>query len=206
LARLRVDHVDVLILHDVEYAKDLDQVAGEAYDAVQELKRAGRVHFVGLSGYPLSVLREVVDRAEVAHPNDPFDVVLSYCHGNLNDTTLVEALPYFSKQAVIHAAPLSQGLLTPGGIRLRGEHAAPDRLRQACSQASAHCAVKGASIVALAMRYSTTLDVRIATTVVSCSSPAEVEAVVEAVTTDTEDDDLLEEVLAILAPVHNVTW
>ena len=45
------------------------------------------------------------------------DVILSYCHNSLNDSTLVDELPYFTEKGVgvISASPLSMGLLTKVG-------------------------------------------------------------------------------------------
>ena len=46
------------------------------------------------------------------------DVVLSYCKYALNDTELLDYLPWFQEQgiAVINASPFAMGLLTDRGI------------------------------------------------------------------------------------------
>ena len=48
------------------------------------------------------------------------DVVLSYCKYALNDTELLDYLPWFQEQgiAVINASPFAMGLLTDRGIVL----------------------------------------------------------------------------------------
>jgi len=47
-------------------------------------------------------------------PEGSVDVVLSYCHYSLNDTTLLDILPYLKRKGVgiINAGVLSMGLLT----------------------------------------------------------------------------------------------
>src|SRR6266567_2515742 len=47
----------------------------------------GKARFIGITGYPLRVFREVSDRTHV-------DTILSYCHYCLNDTSLEDLLPY----------------------------------------------------------------------------------------------------------------
>ena len=55
-----------------------------------QLKDAGKIRFIGVTGLPLRVLKEVLERSEVK-----IDTVLSYCHYSLNDTSLLDYLPYF---------------------------------------------------------------------------------------------------------------
>ena len=47
-------------------------------------------------------------------PKGMVDVVLSYCHNTLNDTSLADMLPYFSEKGVgvISASCTSMGLFT----------------------------------------------------------------------------------------------
>jgi L-galactose dehydrogenase len=77
-------------------------------------------------------------------------------------------------------------------------------VKAACARAAAHCRARGASIGQLAIQYAVA-NPDVATTVVGTADPAEVEANVRAVA-EPLDRALLDEVLAILAPVHNVTW
>src|SRR3569832_718008 len=50
LERLRTDHLDVILCHDVEFV-DLDYVVNETLPAVREQQKKGKVKFVGVSGY-----------------------------------------------------------------------------------------------------------------------------------------------------------
>lgn len=69
------------------------------------------------SGYPLSVLLRLAILVKHTAPYKPLDVVLSYCHLNLQNRTLLDFKTAFDQRAgvkqVIAASPLSMGLLTP---------------------------------------------------------------------------------------------
>ena len=155
LQRLGLDYVDVLQLHDVEYAPDLesspdaDFVVKVALPALQELKDKGLCRFIGITGYPLDFLKEVVERSEVK-----IDTVLTYCHLSLNDSTLVEYFPFFAERGIplINASPVSMGLLTHSSPP--SWHPATHEVKEACSKAADYCAQRGVSITKLAMQYS----------------------------------------------------
>lgn len=58
---------------------------------------------MGFSGLPLKIFRSIIDRV----PPGAVDVVLSYCHYNLLDTSLESLLPYLKARARTQAqAPL----------------------------------------------------------------------------------------------------
>jgi Uncharacterized protein conserved in bacteria (DUF2252)/Aldo/keto reductase family len=80
LARLGVDHADLIQCHDVEFGT-LHQVASETIPALRELQNAGLVRGVGITGYPLPALACIAARA-------PLDTVMSYCPYNLQDRRL----------------------------------------------------------------------------------------------------------------------
>lgn len=58
LGYLGLDYVDVLQIHDVEFAPNLDVVVNETLPAVEEARKQGKVKYIGYSGYPLNVLKE----------------------------------------------------------------------------------------------------------------------------------------------------
>ena len=62
-------------------------------------------------------------------PKGAVEVVLSYCHHCLNDTSLLELVPYLQDKGVgiISASPLSMGLLSGGGYP--EWHPAPPELK-----------------------------------------------------------------------------
>ncbi|KAF3487629.1 hypothetical protein F2Q69_00057862 [Brassica cretica] len=114
LERLQLDYVDILQCHDIEFGS-LDQIVSETIPALQKLKREGKTRFIGITGLPLSIFTYVLDRV----PPGTVDVILSYCHYGVNDSALVDLIPYLKGKGVgvISASPLAMGLLTEqGGI------------------------------------------------------------------------------------------
>lgn len=196
LQRLGVDVIDLIQCHDIEFG-DLNQIVEETLPALRSLQAAGKVRFVGITGYPLRSFEYVIQRAEV-------DTILSYCRYSLNDAALAALLPELRSRSigVISASPLSMGLLTQ-----RGEpawHPAPDEVKAACRKAAAHCAEKGADLSRLALQFAVR-NSDIATTLVGTASPENLKknaAWIE----EPLDEDLLAEVLAILAPIQGATW
>ncbi len=195
LQRLRTDHVDILIAHDVEYA-DPSVVFGEGIPALQALKREGKTRVIGVSGYPLDVLRRVTDHAEL-------DVVLSYCHNCLIDTTLIDYTRVWREQGlgVISASPVAMGLLTSSPPDW---HPAPEPVKRAARQAAEHCERRGASLPFLAVQFALR-NSAIDSTLTGAARLLELEENVRAMTTPI-DDELLAEVREILAPVTDVGW
>ncbi|HEX4055147.1 MAG TPA: aldo/keto reductase [Tepidisphaeraceae bacterium] len=196
LKRLGVGYIDLIHAHDIEFG-NLDQVIGETIPALRKLQTAGKVRFIGVTGLPLSALRRVVEAT-------PIDAILSYCHFELNDTALADLIPILKKRGVgvINASPLGMGLLSNRGTP--SWHPAPEEVKETCARAAAHCRVRGASIEKLAVQFSLT-NPDIATTVVGSANPKNMERNI-AWADEAVDQAMLQEVLTILKPVHNVTW
>lgn len=198
LARLNVDHVDFLFCHDIEFV-ELAQIWEETLPALQKLKDAGKTRHIGISGLPLHIFKEVIAKAP-----EMVDIILSYCRYSLNDTGLAELLPFLDQHQVdiVNASPTGMGLLTDRGAP--DWHPAPQDIQDACAKAVAHCQAKGADISKLAMQYSCANE-RIPTTLFSSANPERIKN--NAKFLDEEmDQELLAEVLDILAPVKNKTW
>lgn len=89
------------------------QIVNETIPALQKLKDAGKIRFIGITGLPLGIFTYVLDRV----PPGSVDVILSYCHYSINDSTLEDLLPYLKSKGigVITASPLAMGLLTESG-------------------------------------------------------------------------------------------
>lgn len=196
LRRLGVEHVDLIQCHDIEFGSP-DQIVAETLPALERVQKQGKARFIGITGYPLPILRDVAARA-------PVDTILSYCHYCLNDTTLAPQLPGLAEQGigVINASPLAMGLLTERGAP--SWHPAPPELTAACRRAADACRRRGADIADLALRFSLSHP-GLATTLVGTASVENLRRNVAAVG-QPPDADLLAEVRAILAPVQDLTW
>lgn len=169
LERLQLDYVDILHCHDIEFGS-LDQIVSETIPALQKLKQEGKTRFIGITGLPLSIFTYVLDRV----PPGTVDVILSYCHYGVNDSTLVDLIPYLKGKGVgvISASPLAMGLLTEqGGPEW---HPASPELKSACKAAAAHCKSKGKKITKLALQYSLA-NKEISSVLVGMSSVSQVE-------------------------------
>lgn len=203
LERLQLDYVDILQCHDIEFGS-LDQIVNETIPALQKLKEAGKTRFIGITGLPLEVFTYVLDRV----PPGTLDVILSYCHHSVNDSTLEDIVPYLKSKGVgiISASPLAMGLLTEAGPP--EWHPASPELKSACRAAATYCKKNGKNISKLAMQYSL-LNKEITSVLVGMRS---VEQVEENVTAARElaasgiDEAALSEVGTILKPVKNQSW
>jgi aryl-alcohol dehydrogenase-like predicted oxidoreductase len=196
LARLGCGHIDLIQCHDIEFA-DLEQVVEETIPAMVRLRETGKVRFVGVTGYPLIPLAYVAGRA-------PVDTVLSYCRYTLLDRELLRWMPHFESRGigVINAAPLAMGLLSERGAP--PWHPAPARLRDHAAQAAQVCRQRGVDIAQVALRFAVAPP-RFATTVVGSASVAEMTRNVRWAT-EPLDEDLLNEIVALVAPVLNTAW
>lgn len=195
-ARLGVDYIDLLQCHDIEFAS-LDQIVDETIPALLSLKRAGRIGHIGITGLPLKIFPAVLDRL----PPGDVETILSFCHYELNDTSLEGFLPYFSAKGigVINASPTGMGLLTPRG--LPSWHPAPPALVAGARRAIDYCESVGADIVKLAIQFAVAHP-GIATTLVSSANPENIRRNATYVS-EPMDQELLARVLEILRPIHN---
>jgi len=103
---------------------------------------------------------------------------------------------------LINASPLSMGLLT-----MRGApewHPAPDEIRNACQRAANICRNGGTSLEKLAIQYSVS-NKSIPTTLVSTARPENIKKNIRW-TEEVLNQELLEDVLNELSPIHNLTW
>jgi L-galactose dehydrogenase len=196
LRRLNTDYVDMLFLHDIEFVEP-DIIVGEAIPALQRLKKEGKIRFAGICGLPLALFEQMLPQADV-------DVIISYCHYSLNDTSLLGLLPLLKERGVglVNASPISMGLLSTRGTP--DWHPASAELKETCLRAARLVEERGEDIAKLAIQFSTAEE-RIPTTLVSTANPANI-ARNAAWTDEPMDPELLSEVLDVLKPVHNETW
>jgi aryl-alcohol dehydrogenase-like predicted oxidoreductase len=193
LERMGVDHLDVILCHDIEFV-DMRQIVDETLPALRKVQQSGKVRFVGISGYPMQVFKYVLDRADL-------DVILSYNHYTLQNTMLADLVPYLNGKGVgiMNAAPFSARLLT--NTELPKWHKATPRVREIAKRAAEHCAKRGTDIAKLALQFSIA-NPDMATCIVGSANPANVKKWAEWAA-EPVDAQLLREVQDILRPIHN---
>ena len=199
MERLGVDHIDLINVHDIEFA-DLHQVVEETLPALVELREKGVVGHVGITDLQLENLQWVVDHAA----SGTVESILNFCHFTLNDDKLLDFLDYFEERGigVINASPLSMGLLSQRGVP--SWHPAPASLVEARRRAVEHCSAKGYPIEKLAMQFSVS-EPRIATTLFSSANPANVAKNI-AFVGEQPDMELVNEVKRIIGDQQRVSW
>lgn len=62
LERLGLTYVDVIQVHDMEFAPNVDIIVKQTLPAMQRAKELGKVRHIGLTGYPLKIHRDVLAR------------------------------------------------------------------------------------------------------------------------------------------------
>ncbi|KAK3294946.1 Aldo/keto reductase family-domain-containing protein [Chaetomium fimeti] len=135
LQRLHTPYLDLVYMHDVEFA-----TPAEVVGAVRALRRLrdeeGVVRYVGISGFPVATLCALAERVR-AETGEPLDAVLSYGHFTVQNRVLglpwvggegeekeegeagLAPLTRFKKagvDVVLNASILGMGLLTSRGI------------------------------------------------------------------------------------------
>ncbi|MFM8274559.1 MAG: aldo/keto reductase [Gemmata sp.] len=198
LKRLRTDHVEILLAHDIEFADDYEYVFNETYRVLQQLKKEGKTRFIGMSCYPLGLLKRAVERCEL-------DAVISYAHCNLFNTRLLsELLPTATARGtgVMNASPLAMGLLTNQGPQpwFPGQ----PEVVEACRRAAQLCRDRGADISFLGMQFAYAQK-GVPCTLTGAARKSELEVNLKALAAPI-DRALLADVLAVLAPVRDWTW
>lgn len=199
LERMGVDHIDIIQIHDVEFA-DNRQVIHETLPALHGLKESGKVRFVGITGLPLENLNEIISHTD----QGLVETILTFCHYSLNDDSLTDHLPYYEtkKIGVINAAPISMGLLSERGVP--DWHPATAEVVKVCGKAVEHCKSRGEQIEKLAFQFSVR-EPGITTTLFSSANPLNVVRSIRWIE-EPINEELLREVLEILQPVQRITW
>uniref|UniRef100_A0A182PJL9 NADP-dependent oxidoreductase domain-containing protein n=1 Tax=Anopheles epiroticus TaxID=199890 RepID=A0A182PJL9_9DIPT len=169
LQLLGLGYIDVVQIHDVEFAPSLDIVVNETLPALEALRAEGKIRFIGVSAYPLAVLKQIISKAP-----GRFDTVLSYCRNTLFDDSLKEYIPFFEehKLGIICASGHGMGLLTNGGPQ--PWHPAGQQMKDVCHEAAERCVKAGVELGKLAMHHTVQMQGP-ATFLVGMQTPALVE-------------------------------
>ena len=114
LERLGLDYIDLIQVHDVEFCQSLEQLVKYTIPALIDLKAAGKVRYIGLTGYSLETLVRLI----FLLPPGTVDAVLTYCRCTLIDQALLGSpMQFFTHHniGIINASPVSMGLLSTRG-------------------------------------------------------------------------------------------
>ena len=197
LQRLKTDHLDIMLLHDVEFVP-LEQIWTETLPALIKLKEQGKVRAIGFSCYPMKTFNTVLD-----HIEDEIDCVLSYNRYTLQNTSFAtELLPRLEAKGIgaMNAGPFSARLLT--NAELPEWLKEPEAVKQAARDAAKFCADNGVDIAQLALQFSCEHP-GIATTIAGSANPTNIAKWAEWLAKPI-DRDLLNQVLAIFEPVKDL--
>jgi aryl-alcohol dehydrogenase-like predicted oxidoreductase len=197
LHRLGTDHLDLILLHDVEFVK-LPQIWEETLPAVLQAKAEGKVRTVGFSCYPMACFNTVLD-----HVEDDIDCVLSYNQYTLQNTAFADDLvPRLKKKGLgaINAGPFSARLLT--NAPLPDWLKEPEDVKAAARAAAKLCEDNGVDIAQLALQFSCAHE-DIASTVAGSANPKNVAKWAKWLA-EPIDEALLARVLEIFEPVKNI--
>ena len=195
LHRLGTDHLDIILCHDIEFVP-MQQIIDETLPALRKIQRAGKVRFIGFSGYPQKIFRFVCDQAHV-------DCVLNYNQYTLQNTRFAdETIPSLKEKGigVMSAGPFSARLLTDAPLPAWLKE--PEDVKAAARRAADLCRSRGSSIAKLALQFALA-NPDIATTVAGSANPANIRAWAQWAA-EPLDAELLRDVQTIFAPVRNI--
>ena len=195
LHRLGCGHLDIVLCHDIEFVR-MQQIVDETLPALRKAQQAGKVRYLGFSGYPQKIFKFIGDQADV-------DCVLSYNQYTLQNTRFAdETVPWLKARGIgaMNAGPFSARLLTNASLPAWLKE--PENVKAAARAAAAHCAQKGVDIAKLALQFSLAHP-DIATTIAGSANPANIRQWAEWAA-EPLDETLLREVRAIFAPVKNL--
>jgi aryl-alcohol dehydrogenase-like predicted oxidoreductase len=195
LHRLGTDHLDIVLCHDIEFVP-LPQIVEETIPALRKIQQAGKVRYIGISGYPMKMFKHVLERTDL-------DCVLSYNQYTLQNTRFAdELLPLLKSRGVgaMNAGPFSARLLTNAPLPKWLKE--PENVKEAARKAAAHCAEKGVDIAKLALQFSAA-NPDIATTIAGSANPENIRKWIQWIQ-EPLDEGLLRQVQQIFAPVKNI--
>ncbi|MCA9036325.1 MAG: aldo/keto reductase [Planctomycetaceae bacterium] len=195
LHRLGTDHLDIILCHDIEFVP-MQQIVDETIPALRKIQQAGKVRYIGISGYPQKIFRFICDQVDI-------DCVLSYNQYTLQNTRFVdESVPYLKEKGVgvMSAGPFSARLLTNAPLPAWLKE--PEDVKAAARAAAELCSRNGVDIAQLALQFSCQHP-DIATTIAGSANPDNIRKWAEWLAMPI-DQQLLGEVLAIFEPVRNI--
>lgn len=195
LHRLGTDHLDIVLCHDIEFVP-MQQIVDETLPALRKIQAAGKVRYIGFSGYPMKIFKFILNQTHV-------DCVLSYNQYTLQNTRFAdEIVPYLKAKdvGIMNAGPFSARLLTNAPLPPWLKE--PEEVKAAARKAAEHCASKGVDIAQLALQFCLA-NPDITTTVSGSANPHNIRRWAKWAA-EPLDETLLHEVQSIFAPVKNL--
>ena len=195
LHRLGTDHLDIVLCHDIEFVP-MQQIVDETIPALRKIQQAGKVRYVGFSGYPQKIFRFICDQIDV-------DCVLSYNQYTLQNTRFPdETVPYLKqkKVGIMNAGPFSARLLTNAPLPPWLKE--PEDVKAAARSAAELCAANNVDIAQLALQFSCEHP-DITTTIAGSANPGNIRKWADWLIQPI-DRSLLSDVLKIFEPVKNI--
>jgi len=204
LSRLRTDRLDIVSVHDFEFAESLDQIWLETLPALAELQTKGIVGHIGLGARPLPVIELVAQRFGF----ERLSTLLTYNHWNLCDERLRNLMPRLCKYdiGVMQGGVTLMGLLTPQGPQ--SWNTATSKIKHACAEAVRET---GADILRLGLLHAMDNE-NIGSVLVGCTSREQLQQNMQWLQQtewmlDAEDRTRVEELqTGVLADVMNIGW
>lgn len=196
LHRLRTDHLDIMLCHDIEFVP-LGQIIEETLPALRKAQESGKVRYVGISGYPMKIFRELAAQADL-------DCILSYNQYTLQNTRLADDIVPLLKPkgvGVMNAGPFAARLLT--NAPLPAWHKDSQEVKDAARKASNLCSDHGVDIAHVALQFSCANE-DMATTIAGSANPDNIQKWATWLENPV-DESLMKEVIEIFEPVKNIS-
>lgn len=149
LELLGLDYVDVIQVHDIEFAPSLDTVITQTLPELSTQVADGKAKYIGITGYPVSILKECIEQSNIK-----IACVLSYTRYTLIDDTLAQYIPFFKERdiGIINASIPCMGLLTSKGPP--AWHPSSGNTKKICADAAACCRDHNVELAKLALWHS----------------------------------------------------
>jgi D-threo-aldose 1-dehydrogenase len=178
LRLLGVDRLQIVYLHDPEYATTTFEqmlASGGAVDTLQRYKEAGVIDAIGVAGGPIDLEMQYVETGA-------FDTVLTHNRYTLIDRSATPLLDLATSRgmAVINAAPYGGGMLAKGPASWTKYmyREAPSEMVERVRQIERVCQQYNVPLAAAALQFSLR-DPRITSTIVGMTRPERLEQTVQ---------------------------
>jgi D-threo-aldose 1-dehydrogenase len=173
LDRLGLEEVDIVHIHDPD--SHWDEASGGAFDALQELKDAGRIHAIGVGMNQWEMLARFVEEVEIDC------VLLAGRYTLLDQSALDRLLPLCVAKnvSVVIGGVFNSGILAdPDQAPMFNYRPASEQVRTRVSQLRHVCDVHGVPLKAVALQFPAAHPA-VASVLLGCRSADEVRENIE---------------------------